>query len=132
MDTLPSSPSNGPVRDIPKQRALFSLPPIQAAAPRLPAIASLPQPACVTGDAEIDCILWLRAMIATGEAALIDKALETVKWIKAPLKTLEARATRITCGLPPPGESVLGTHCHRFCRSQRAGPGCPQTRSATR
>lgn len=81
----------GVFRDNLAHRALFSLPPIRESAQTLPAVPALPPQQRVTGDAEVDAVLWLRAVIDTGDAALIDKALEAATRITTPLKTLEDR-----------------------------------------
>ncbi|MBL8408355.1 MAG: hypothetical protein JNJ81_11200 [Candidatus Accumulibacter sp.] len=82
---------SGAFRDNAAHRALFCLPPIQPSTQTLPAVPELPQQQRVTGDNEIDAVLWLRSVIDTGQAALIDKALEASKRIKTPLKELEKR-----------------------------------------
>lgn len=51
----------------------------------------LPQQNAVTGDKEIDAVLWLREVINTGQTAFIAKAMVAVKRIKTPLKILEER-----------------------------------------
>ncbi|MCK6392070.1 hypothetical protein [Zoogloea sp.] len=81
----------GVFRDNPAHRALFSLPPIRESSQTLPAVPELPPKERVTGDAELDAVLWLQAVINTGDAALIDKAMEAATRIKTPLKTLEDR-----------------------------------------
>ncbi len=45
----------------------------------------------MTGDKEVDAVLWLRQVIGTGQAALIAKAMEGAKKIKTPLDQLEKR-----------------------------------------
>lgn len=81
----------GIFRDNPAHRALFSLPPIRESSQTLPAVPELPPKERVTGDTELDAVLWLRAVINTGDAALIDKAMEAATRIKTPLKMLEDR-----------------------------------------
>lgn len=83
----------GVFRDNPAHRQLFSLPPIRESSQTLPAVRELPLKERVTGDAELDAVLWLQAVINTGDAALIDKAMEAATRIKTPLKTLEERYT---------------------------------------
>lgn len=83
----------GVFRDNPAHRQLFSLPPIRESGQTLPAVPELPPKERVTGDAELDAVLWLQAVINTGDAALIDKAMEAATRIKTPLKTLEERYT---------------------------------------
>ena len=85
---------SGAFRDNPRHRALFSLPPIRQSAQTLPAVVDVPEQRSVTGDLEIDAILWLREVISTGDAALIEKAMEAAKRIKTPLKEIENRYTK--------------------------------------
>lgn len=102
----------GLFRDNSAHRALFSLPPVRESGQTLPAVPELPPKARVTGDAELDAVLWLRAVINTGDAALIDKAMEAATHIKTPLKTLEERyATFLRAtnpGNPFAGLATLG------------------------
>jgi hypothetical protein len=74
-------------------RALFSLPPIQLSARTDLDAPELPPQQTVTGDKEVDAVLWLRAVISTGQAPLIEKAREAARRIKTPLKELEKRYT---------------------------------------
>lgn len=83
---------SGAFRDNAAQRALFSLPPIKViAAETLPYVPELPPQQTVTGDAEVDALMWLRQVIETGEAGLIERAMEWAQKIKTPLKDLEQR-----------------------------------------
>ena len=66
---------SGAFRDNPEHRALFSLPPIQDSSSTELAVPSLPPQEAVTGDHELDAVLWLRAVIQTGQMALIEKAM---------------------------------------------------------
>lgn len=84
---------SGAFRDNEQHRAMFSLPPMRESSQTLPAVPELPPQQQVTGDKEVDAVLWLREVIGTGQAALIDKAMEAAKKIKTPLKTLEKRYT---------------------------------------
>lgn len=74
-------------------RALFSLPPIQPSAETALAVPELPPQRTVTGDREVDAMLWLRDLIRTGQPALIAKAKEAVSRIATPAKELEKRYT---------------------------------------
>lgn len=74
-------------------RTLFSLPPIQFSATTALTVPELPPQSVVTGDEELDAVLWLREVIKTGQQALIDKAMEAFKRIKTPPKELEKRYT---------------------------------------
>jgi hypothetical protein len=85
---------SGAFRDNQAHRELFSLPPLRPSAQTLPAVPELPPPQRVTGDEEVDAVLWLRSVINTGQAALIAKAREAAKRIKTPLKELERRYTQ--------------------------------------
>ena len=85
---------SGAFRDNPKHRELFTLPPIKDSASTDLAIPELPPQEVVTGDLEIDAILWLRLVIRTGQAALIEKAMIAADRIKTPLAELEKRYTK--------------------------------------
>lgn len=82
---------SGAFRDNEAHRALFTLPPIKASQETLPSVPELPPQQRVTGDKEVDAVLWLRSIINTGQAALIERAMEASKKIKTPLKDLEKR-----------------------------------------
>ncbi|WP_051954138.1 ParB/RepB/Spo0J family partition protein [Xenophilus azovorans] len=73
-------------------RALFSLPPIQPATSTELAVPVVPsEPEHVTGDFEVDAVLWLQGMVRTGDQALIGRALEAAKRINTPMKELQKR-----------------------------------------
>ncbi|MBC3496137.1 hypothetical protein HU764_004625 [Pseudomonas sp. SWRI100] len=72
-------------------RALFTLPPIRPSAETAPAVQVLPEQKVVTGDKEVDAVLWLREVIKTGQAGPITTALDAAKQIKTPLKEIEQR-----------------------------------------
>lgn len=82
---------SGAFRDNEQHRALFTLPPIKPSADTLPSVPELPPQQVVTGDKEVDAVLWLRSIINTGQAALIQRAMEAAKRIKTPLDVLEKR-----------------------------------------
>ncbi len=65
-------------------RALFTLPPIQPSASTSLTVPEMPAPKVVTGDREVDAVLWLQECVRTGHQALIDKALEAAKKITTP------------------------------------------------
>lgn len=79
---------SGRFRDNETHRQLFSLPPIHPNTQTLPAVPELPPRRTVTGDGEVDALLWLRELIATGQAPLIDKAMQAAKRLKSPLAEL--------------------------------------------
>ncbi|MBV4516378.1 hypothetical protein HU758_014365 [Pseudomonas sp. RW1P2] len=70
---------------------MFTLPPINASTETLLSVPELPPQEVVTGDKEVDAVLWLRSIIGTGQAALIERAMEGAKKIKTPLDVLEKR-----------------------------------------
>lgn len=72
-------------------RALFTLPPIRPSAETAPAVQVLPEQKVVTGDKEVDAVLWLREVIKTGRAGPIATALDAAAKIKTPLKQIEQR-----------------------------------------
>lgn len=74
-------------------RALFSLPPIQTSGSTALTVPEMPAPKVITGDRELDAVLWLRDCIETAHPALIDKALEAFKKLKTPANELEKRYT---------------------------------------
>lgn len=82
---------SGVFRDNDKHRALFTLPPITPSAETLPSVPELPPQQAVTGDKEVDAVLWLHSIIRTGQAALIELAMEAAKKLKTPLDVLEKR-----------------------------------------
>ncbi|HEX8542679.1 MAG TPA: hypothetical protein VF671_13340 [Pseudomonas sp.] len=84
---------SGAFRDNDQHRALFTLPTIRVSASTAPAVQVLPSQQRVTGDKEVDALLWLRSVIATGQPGPIATALEAAKKIKTPLKELEGRYT---------------------------------------
>ncbi|MDH0308882.1 hypothetical protein [Aeromonas caviae] len=56
---------SGLFADNPRHRAMFTLPPLQSCRETLPAVPELPPQQVVTGDKEIDALLWLRQVIET-------------------------------------------------------------------
>lgn len=79
------------IKDNQKLRELFILPPVQASASTALAVPEMPPQQVVTGDNEVDAVLWLQSVVKTGNQALIDKALEAAKRIKTPMKDLGER-----------------------------------------
>lgn len=102
---------SGVFRDNPKHRALFSLPPILPSTHTLPAVPEMPAQQRVTGDNEVDAMLWLQEVVQTGQAHLIAKAMEARKLITTPLKELEKRYMNHLLSLNPGNAFavVLGT-----------------------
>lgn len=85
---------SGVFRDNPQYRDFFALPPIKASLSTDLAVPELPPQEVVTGDKELDAVLWLRSVIRTGQAALIEKAKIAAARIKTPLSDLEKRYTK--------------------------------------
>ena len=82
----------GITRDNTMLRAFFPLPePVASACTDLQPPVAPPQPVAVTGDSDLDAVLWLRQVVQTGDAALIDKAMQAAERIKTPAKELEQR-----------------------------------------
>jgi len=82
---------SGAFKDNPRLRELFTLPAIKSSDSSALTVPTLPPQEVVTGDQEIDAVLWLRSVISTGQAGLIEKAMEAAKRIKTPLKDLSDR-----------------------------------------
>ena len=83
------------IQDNEALRALFTLPPIQPSASTALTVPEMPTQKRVTGDKEVDAVLWLREVISTGNQNLIDKAFEAAAHIKTPLKELGKRYTAL-------------------------------------
>ncbi len=84
-------------------RLFFSLPLLKTNANTSVAFPpTLPDQKHVTGDTEIDAVLWLRELIKSGDGALIAQAKEAATRIKTPLADLEKRYTNFLC-LTNPG-----------------------------
>lgn len=82
----------GVTRDNAKLRASFRLPdPVASTCTALQPPVAPPQPVAVTGDSDLDTVLWLRQVVQTGDAVLIDKAMQAAKRIKTPENELEKR-----------------------------------------
>lgn len=77
--------------DNPRHRAMFTLPPLQSRGETLPAVPELPRQEVVTGDREIDSMLWLRQVIGTGDPVRIAKAKQAAGRITTPPGELEQR-----------------------------------------
>ncbi|MDX3878155.1 hypothetical protein EUC41_31050 [Achromobacter denitrificans] len=72
-------------------RALFTLPPISPSGSTAISVPEMPAQQTVTGDLEVDAVLWLQRIVATGDQALIDKAMEAVKRVTTPMDELGKR-----------------------------------------
>ena len=98
---------SGAFRDNDQHRALFTLPPIKVSRETLPSVPELPPQDVVTGDKEVDAVLWLRSIIKTGNAAHIETALEAAKRIKTPLDELEKRYSHLLSAADPGNWTVV-------------------------
>lgn len=72
-------------------RDLFTLPPIVASNSTALMAPIMPIQRNITGDKEVDAVLWLQEVIKTGSQPLIEKALKAAKQIKTPMKELGDR-----------------------------------------
>lgn len=97
---------SGAFRDNLKHRTLFTLPPLRTSGETLPAVPEVPAPSAVTGDRELDAVLWLRQVIQTGHPALIDQALARARGIGTPAEVLERRYAAFLAGQNPGSEFV--------------------------
>lgn len=79
------------MKDNQQLRELFTFPPIQASANTSLAVPEMPPQQTVTGDREVDAVLWLQQVVKTGNQALIDKALDAAKRITTPMEQLGRR-----------------------------------------
>ena len=85
---------SGLFTDNPRHRAMFTLPPLQSSGETLPAVPELPRQEVVTGDREIDSMLWLRQVIGTGDPVRIAQAKEAAGRITTPPGELEQRYSK--------------------------------------
>ncbi|KES25019.1 hypothetical protein FG99_02650 [Pseudomonas sp. AAC] len=109
---------SGNFRDNAKHRELFSLPPIRESEESLPSVPELPPQEIVTGDREIDAVLWLHRVIDTGNAALIERAMEGAKKIKTPLPVLQQRYKQYLIDAYP-DEPLAALGAYGFCDLER-------------
>ena len=82
---------SGLFTDNPRHRAMFTLPPIKPNGETLPAVQELPPQQAVTGDQEVDALLWLRQVIKTGDPTRIEQARKAAGRITTPPDELEKR-----------------------------------------
>ncbi len=84
---------SGEFRDNAALRALCTLPEPRLSGATALTVPTLPPQSQITGDSEIDAVLWLREVIKTGNPDLIAKAMQAAERIKTPLPELEKRYT---------------------------------------
>lgn len=82
---------SGRFTDNPRHLAMFTLPPLQSSGETLPAVQELPPQQVVTGDREVDALLWLRQVIKSGDPARIEQAREAAGRVTTPPDELEKR-----------------------------------------
>ncbi len=82
----------GLTRDNTKLREFFRLPePTASNCTALQPPVAPPRPEAVTGDNDMDAMLWLRQVVQTGDAAMIAKAMQAAERIKTKTDELEKR-----------------------------------------
>ena len=78
----------------PEHRRLFAIPPAKPSDSTALAVPQLPEARTVTGDREVDAMLWLRDLCQHArEVGVLDRALEAASRIKTPMEELERRYT---------------------------------------
>ena len=74
----------------PEHRRLFAIPTAKPSCSTALAAPSLPEARVITGDREVDAMLWLKEVCQTArDVAIVDKALEAAAKIKTPAKAIE-------------------------------------------
>ena len=101
---------SGLFADNPRHRAMFTMPPRQNCKETLPASPELPPQQVVTGDKEIDALLWLRQVIETGDPGRIEQAKEAA--CRIPPHSRSLRRATVSGWWPVPGMSWR----HRLCQ----------------
>lgn len=79
---------SGAFRDNGRHRALFTLPEPRPSGCTALARPELPAQEAVTGHKELDALLWLRRVIASGHPDHIERAMQAAECIKTPRKEL--------------------------------------------
>lgn len=72
-------------------RAIFTLPPLRASRATALTVATMPESKSVTGDREVDAMLWLQQVVNTGDAVLIEHTLRAAKKLKSSPEDLRRR-----------------------------------------
>lgn len=70
---------------------LFSLPPMSPRPAVEPAAVEIPTRSVVTGDKEVDLVIWLRELIETGNTALTEVARQEAARLRSPMEEIEKR-----------------------------------------
>ena len=78
----------------PEHRRLFAIPQAGASGSTALVVPQLPEARTVTGDREVDAMLWLKEVCQTArDVGVLDRALEAASRIKTPMEELERRYT---------------------------------------
>jgi len=80
-----------PPQDNQAFRALLTLPSVKESNSTDLTVPETPAPKNITGDREVDAVLWLQECVRTGHQALIDNALQAARKIATPMKELGQR-----------------------------------------
>jgi hypothetical protein len=76
----------------PEHRRLFAIPHPKPSDSTALAVPQLPEARTVTGDREVDAMLWLKEVCQTArDVAIVDRALEAAAKIQTPAKAIEDR-----------------------------------------
>lgn len=76
----------------PEHRRLFTIPTAKPSDSNALAVPSLPEARVITGDREVDAVLWLKEVCQSArDVAIVDRALEAAAKIKTPAKSIEDR-----------------------------------------
>lgn len=114
-----------PMRDLDQiannatHRTLFSLPPIRKNTNTIPGTQVLPPWQVVTGDTDIDMLLWLHSVIATGQPDSIATAKKAAKKMRIPVDVLEERSGEFNCE-ETPAELFCAKMLHRVKGGSRS------------
>lgn len=92
---------SGQFTDNMEHRQLFTLPPIAESQSTALAVPELPPKQAITGDAELDAIIWLQQVVSTGNPDLIEKAKLASAQIKTSTEALSKRYMQYLCKKHP-------------------------------
>ncbi|HHQ4647050.1 RNA polymerase sigma factor [Aeromonas hydrophila] len=121
---------SGLFADNPRHRAMFTLPPRQSSRGALPAVPELPPQQVVTGDKEIDALLWLRQVIETGDPGRIEQAKEAAGRLLTQEGSPHAATLQTDLMETGNGHGNLPLDCDVSSQAQRCATlkksGCPR------
>lgn len=78
-------------------RTIFTLPRLRASSTTALTVPKVPEPKVVTGDSEVDAMLWLHQLVNIGDAALNEHALRAAGKLKSSPEELRRRYQDILC-----------------------------------